>query len=318
MKKIIFLLSILISFSAHSQCVIDGQTVIGTTRAKIVKSCDAVVQSLSDGLVKSVGDTLKTATPGVDYASLEFTLWDNTKQYAIGNTVLFDNNIYTANATPTLGDNPGGNADWTLQIIDPVTYSGSGSWSGIFRAPTMNYVGNVFDAIYDSLANIHTGGAFLPLAGGTVEDSASQPSISTVSRTLYGEWSIQGGSFSFGAYDIKNWSQLLDFGNVVAITSSRQLYGAWVVADGPHTDSLSIAVFSQLPISGKYSGTGTATTTFTVTLPVVMPNNTYVVNATPTSTLALGYLVNNKTTTTFDYVVPAATGTVTFDYAIFR
>jgi hypothetical protein len=318
MKKIIFLLSILISFSANSQCVIDGQTVIGTTRAKIVKSCDAVVQSLSNGLVKSVGDTLKTATPGIDYASLDFTLWDNTKQYAIGNTVLFDNNIYTANATPTLGDNPGGNADWTLQVINVTTYSGPGAWTGIFRAPTMWNVGSVFDAIYDSLANIHTGGAFLPLAGGTVEDSASQPSISTVSRTLYGEWSTPSGNFSFGGNNIKGWSELWDPGNVVAITAVRQLYGGWVVADGPYTDSLSVAVFSQLPISGSFSGTGTATTTFTVTLPVVMPNNTYIVNATPTSTLALGFLVNNKTTSTFDYVVPAATGTVTFDYAIFR
>lgn len=69
-------------------------------------------------------------------------------------------------------------------------------------------------------------------------------------------------------------------------------------------------------LAASYSGTGTATTTFTVTFGGTQPNSTYKVNVTPTSTLALGGYVTNKTTTTFDYVVPAATGTVTFDYSI--
>lgn len=61
MKKILFTL-LLLSNYGFSQCVIDGTTVTGTTKAKVVKSCDVVVQSLSDGIVKSSGDSLKTAT----------------------------------------------------------------------------------------------------------------------------------------------------------------------------------------------------------------------------------------------------------------
>lgn len=68
--------------------------------------------------------------------------------------------------------------------------------------------------------------------------------------------------------------------------------------------------------SGAFSGVGTATTTFTVTLPATQPNNTYEVGITPTSLLATTvYYVTNKTTTTFDVVYTTGlTGTVTFDW----
>lgn len=71
-------------------------------------------------------------------------------------------------------------------------------------------------------------------------------------------------------------------------------------------------------LSGSYSGTGTATTTFTVTFGGTQPNSTYKVNVTSTSMLALGGYVTNKTTTTFDYILPATTGNVTFDYSLIQ
>jgi len=70
--------------------------------------------------------------------------------------------------------------------------------------------------------------------------------------------------------------------------------------------------------SGSVSSVLTAGTTITVTFGGTQPNATYKVNVTPTSALALGGYVNNKTTTTFDYVLPVTTGTVTFDYAIIQ
>ncbi len=71
-------------------------------------------------------------------------------------------------------------------------------------------------------------------------------------------------------------------------------------------------------IAGSYSGVGTATTTFTVTIGSTQPNTTYKVQATPSNTLSAAlFYVNNKTTTTFDVVyLVGLTGTVTFDWLV--
>lgn len=72
----------------------------------------------------------------------------------------------------------------------------------------------------------------------------------------------------------------------------------------------------QQVFAGSYSGTGTATTTFTVTIGATQANTTYKVNVTPTNALSAGvFYVTNKTTTTFDVTfLSALTGAVTFDY----
>ena len=70
--------------------------------------------------------------------------------------------------------------------------------------------------------------------------------------------------------------------------------------------------------AGSFSGVGTATTTFTVTIGATQPNNTYKVVATPTNLLSAAvFYITNKTTTTFDVVYLAGlTGTVTFDWIL--
>ncbi len=72
-------------------------------------------------------------------------------------------------------------------------------------------------------------------------------------------------------------------------------------------------------ISDSYSGDGTATTSFTVTIGSTLSNANYKVNVTPTSLLgASSFYVTNKTTTTFDVVyLTGLTGTLTFDWSIF-
>jgi hypothetical protein len=71
-------------------------------------------------------------------------------------------------------------------------------------------------------------------------------------------------------------------------------------------------------VSGSYSSTGTATTTFTVTTGVTEPNSTYKVVVTPTDALAAGlFYVTNKTATTFDVVyLSGLTGVVSFDWIV--
>lgn len=335
MKKIIYLLSILISLTAQSQCVIDGTTYIGTARARTMKSCDVVVQSLIDGIVKSHGDSLKTAIAGVDYATPAsvlnaFTNWSSGIQYTNGNSVIFGNNIYTANTTPTIAVNPGGNSQWTLQVIDPIAYSGVGSWTGIFRAPTMNYVGVVFDAIYDSLANLAPvdTSLFLKKTGGIMTGSIDMGNY-TIGNTIgilddFGTTCISTNQRIAVDNNVKgslNWQTRLGYATdgVTVNFDWKDLFlnGNWT-KDVENTDSLSVATYSQIPISGSKSQALVAGTTITVTIGITMPNNTYQVVPAPTSALALGFYITNKTTTTFDYVLPVTTGTVTFDWAVFR
>jgi hypothetical protein len=69
-------------------------------------------------------------------------------------------------------------------------------------------------------------------------------------------------------------------------------------------------------ISGSYSGTGTATTAFTVTFGGTQPNATYQVLVTPTNSLTAAVLyVTTKTTTSFTVTfLTGLTGSVQFDW----
>jgi hypothetical protein len=69
---------------------------------------------------------------------------------------------------------------------------------------------------------------------------------------------------------------------------------------------------------GSFSGTGSATTAFTVTIGSTLANNTYKVNVTPTASLsAAQFYISAKTTTTFTVTyLSGLTGTVTFDWVI--
>lgn len=85
------------------------------------------------------------------------------------------------------------------------------------------------------------------------------------------------------------------------------------VASGPRYQ------LDQEVIAGSFSGVGTATTTFTVTIGQTMANTTYKVpapGALNVLSAAVCY-ITNKTTTTFDVVYLAGlTGTVAFDWVV--
>ncbi len=70
---------------------------------------------------------------------------------------------------------------------------------------------------------------------------------------------------------------------------------------------------------GSYSATGTATTSFTVTIGQTMANTTYAVNVTGTdANAATGFYISAKTTTTFTVTyLTGLTGPVAFDWAVF-
>ncbi len=70
--------------------------------------------------------------------------------------------------------------------------------------------------------------------------------------------------------------------------------------------------------SGSFSGVGTATTAFVVTIGTTMANNTYKATVTPTAALSAAlFYISAKTTTTFTVTYLAGlTGTVQFDYIV--
>jgi hypothetical protein len=107
--------------------------------------------------------------------------------------------------------------------------------------------------------------------------------------------------------------------NIVNIVATNSTAGKGTFNLPPDVNG-TIALTSDLPVAGSYSSVGTATTTFTVTIGTTQANNTYKVNVTPTDALAAGvFYVNNKTTTTFDVVyLSGLTGTVAFDWSLFK
>lgn len=82
----------------------------------------------------------------------------------------------------------------------------------------------------------------------------------------------------------------------------------------------SVSLIGYLPIAGSFLQAGTATTTFTVNIGTTMSNITYKVNISATSMLAAASnFITNKTTISFDVTyLTAITGSVSFDYSIFR
>lgn len=90
---------------------------------------------------------------------------------------------------------------------------------------------------------------------------------------------------------------------------------------GTNTTQIATTEFVQSShVSGSFSGAGTATTTFTVTIGTTQANTSYKVTATPTNALSSAlFYVTNKTTTTFNVVyLTGLTGTVQFDWILAR
>lgn len=105
--------------------------------------------------------------------------------------------------------------------------------------------------------------------------------------------------------------------NAITGVNGLQVYDTTLnriyIHDGTKWDVLS-------SLSGSFSQTASATTTFMVNIGTTMSNTTYKVNITPTSALSASmFYVTNKTTTTFDVMyLMGLTGTVTFDFTIFK
>jgi hypothetical protein len=123
-----------------------------------------------------------------------------------------------------------------------------------------------------------------------------------------------GGHYPAGYIPISNgsgglnWKTFTQLGDSIfnTMTFTGATYG-----------SNALTITPQL-YAGSFSGAGTGTTAFTVTIGQTMANTTYKVHVTPTVALATGaFYISAKTTTTFTVTyLTGLTGTVSFDWSV--
>lgn len=178
-------------------------------------------------------------------------------------------------------------------------------------------------------------------AGGTTNKTAALriegANTQGIATADYAMFVKQGNSVHGGSLKIKDTSTATAYLHIAAgtatastaplkLTSGTNLStteaGA-VEYDGTHlyftaANAGSRYTLDRQVIGASYSGTGTATTTYTVTIGTTQANATYKVTVEPTNVLtAVLQYVTNKTTTTFDVTfVSALTGTVAFDWTL--
>lgn len=143
------------------------------------------------------------------------------------------------------------------------------------------------------------------------------------SNSWIGTQDFGTGTVSIGSFGLKliSGGQFIDIQSPASITTyTRKFAGVQGSANSYEQNDGSGNLSWYINKSGSFSGTGTATTVFTVAIGQTMPSTTYKVNVTPTATLAAAvFYVTNKTTTTFDVTYLAGlTGTITFDWSVFQ
>ncbi len=290
-------------FSFSSNMLTSGATTltIGTTITGLIKGTGA-------------GTPAVAATAGTDYITPT-------------GTETMSNKTFTA---PVLGTPASGNLSNCTAL--PIATGISGLGTGIATWLATPSSANLATALTDETGTgvavfgtsptfstgiaISTGGTIMNASAGTrfTLNVGGSAASATASRNLADAIT----AFTVNNANASSTGAIMDFQAAGSTVASVQRSGKITAVAG--TASTDVVVLSQLTgafKAGSFSATGTATTTFTVTIGVTEANTAYKVNVTPTSALALGGYVTNKTTTTFDYVVPAATGTVSLDFAAF-
>ncbi len=308
MKKLLLLLTLLISTTAFSQCVIDGTTVTGTTKAKTVKSCDVVVQSLTNGIVKSSGDSLKTAIPGVDYSSPSIVSdsLDNyvKKKDEAGNNSI-NSNLRTLNSISGSSE-----VDWQNGYLG----GGKVRWISGELWNTSNY--RTIDFENTRFYTSYGGVVQVDVTTNSIYDNLTgYISIHWANRIFYDKKSIEAYN-----YDLRIFKDSLggSIANHFIPGNGITYYSTPTYTDSTLVDKR--YVDSALPIKGTYSTTGVATTTFTVTIGVTLSDTLYVPFIVPQNALtAVPYYVTNLTTGSFDVNVSTGlTGAVAFKWGIIK
>lgn len=262
------------------------------------------------------------------------TITDGVTTSAPNQNAVFDALALKANLA-------GGNTFTGTQLMPVVGVGSTAPLSGVpFNVGNPNALVNVFPSVAIqsmgnniqgvTMENTSTGSAaemrFIAKANDASYLFFTQPGSANTATTFFGVPKNTGsfimGSSNRNLYIGSYQAGTLNLGtnNTTGMTMSTSQVVSFVnspIVPISTTNGQAVA-FEQLGRAGNYSATGTATTTFTVTIGATQANTTYKVNATPTNALSAAmFYVTNKTTTTFDVVfLTGLTGAVSFDWSL--
>lgn len=266
----------------------------------------------------------KTTTIGGDSGSMIFS---SNPAGNSGGRAGFTSSLAGSSGGYTISIGPGGTSTHSGSPNAAATMTGGNS--GAFALTQSNAGNATTTAVFGNAAGTILGGTALNATiklgdggnatGGTVSNIGGNGSGLVVTFGKGGTGATANGTDGDGVFKDGYGNTVMTlkgnntgFVNIPILTASK-----FVSTDASKN---LVSTSGTLPTAaGSFSGVGTATTTFTVTIGATMANTTYKVNATPTNLLSAAvFYVNNKTTTTFDVVYLAGlTGTVTFDWSVF-
>jgi hypothetical protein len=201
----------------------------------------------------------------------------------------------------------------------------TGTSSLVVNGPTIALLGglleqNITESASFTLTQANVVSHFVDLTTPSSNQTITLPSAGSNQGAWYKISNLSTStsfSWSFGGVALLDAS-----GNTVTAIPNGYTYEIFCAQNGSNWRIKNISYVGAgatgIPVAGSYSSTGTATTTFTVTMGVTQPNTTYKVGFAPTDALsAAPYYITNKTTTTFDVVyLSGLTGVVSFDWTV--
>jgi hypothetical protein len=174
------------------------------------------------------------------------------------------------------------------------------------------------DAVFDALAL--KAGIGSPVFSGVAEATGGFKTNGNLVLTTTGTGlsAPNNGSILFTANIASNpgWTSNAPI-TATSFIKSGGTSSQFLKADGS-IDTNTYVTSASGVIAGSFTATGTATTTFTVTIGSTQANNTYKIAATGSNAMsAASFFISNKTTTTFDVsYLTALTGAIAFDWIL--
>lgn len=209
----------------------------------------------------------------------------------------------------------------TVPTLQTVTASGATTTVPIVINPTIN---STFALNVSNLGTTGANGAYVNIGPSSTGVIFRADKNGVEKFSVNNDGSVKVATAPVSANDVVRKTEL----DLKAPLASPTFTGSVVVptpttgTQAANKDYVDNAIPPQhVYVINNYSSVGSATTTFTVTIGTSVPDASYRVSITPANSLTAGtnYYITNRNTSTFDIVFTSAmTGTVSFDWVLFR